>query len=264
MITNIKSTEIPCIGPTLVSLAILLHSITELCPNLRLCLTQNLTSTTVDQSHFNNDQWDTISNLLEEESIRFWKSWIHLFVSDHLVDGHCFNGSTNYTDLLSEFSSWETISIEENDEHDNPIASTIRVPSQISLSLNSFLYKICRSLNTSIPHTLARNVTVLLTEEIVAKLIENYQRLSSDDFVQSNQNMSLQCFFDVKFIGLVLVTRENKLANEKLQSLFGLFKAKIDPFDLELFHDYILTNVKRTAARMQVRRVFFRFVGRKR
>lgn len=223
----------------------MLQSITELCPNLKLCLTQCLTSTLDQLSHFSNDQWDTISSLLQEESLRFWKTWIALFVNDHLVDGHCFRGSTNYTELLNEFSCWETISVEENDEQDNPITSTIRVPSQVSLSLNSFLYKICRSLNTSVPHTLARHITFLLTEEMVGKLIETYQRLSNDDFVRSNQNVSLQCFFDLKFIGLALVTRENKLANEKLQSLCGLFKANIDPFDFELFHNFILTNVKK-------------------
>lgn len=236
----------------LISLAILLQSITELCPNLKLCLTQCLTSSLDQLSHFSNDQWDTMSSLLQEESLRFWKNWITLFVTDHLVDGFCFNGSTSYTELLNEFSSWENISIEEKDEQDNPIASTIRVPSQISLSLNSFLYKICRSLNVSVPHTLTRSITVSLTEEIVGKLIETYQRLSDDDFVRSNQNMSLQCFFDVKFIALVLLTRDNKIANEKLQTLCGLFKANIDPFDFELFHNYILTNVKRTAIRMQV------------
>lgn len=207
-------------------------------------------------SHFSNDQWDLICNLLHEESLRFWKTWISLFVNDHLVDGHCFRGSTNYTELLNEFTSWETISIEEKDEHDNPISSTIRVPSQISLSLDSFFYKICRSLNTSVPHTLAQHITILLTEEIVGKLIATYQRLSDDDFVRSNQNMSLQCFFDLKFIGLVLVARENKFSNEKLQSLCALFKANIDPFDFELFHNYVLTNVKRTAVRMQVKLSF--------
>lgn len=237
----------------LISLAILLQSITELCPNLKLCLTQCLTSSLDQLSHFSNDQWDTISGLLQEESLRFWKKWISLFVDDHLTNGHCFTGSTSYTELLNEFSSWETISIEEKDEQDNPISSTIRVPSQISLSLDSFLYKICRSLNTCVPHTLTRTITTLLTEEIVGKLIETYQRLSDEDFVRSNQNMSLQCFFDVKFIGLVLLTRDNKLPNEKLQSLCGVFKANIDPFDFELFHNYIWTNVKRTAVRMQVR-----------
>lgn len=252
LITNIKSLDIPSTQSTLISLAILLQSITELCPNLKLCLTQCLTSSLDQLSHFSNDQWDTISNLLRDESLCFWKTWISLFVNDHLVDGHCFSGSTSYTQLLNEFSSWETISIEEKDEQDNPISSTIRVPSQISLSLNSFLYKICRSLNTGIPHTLARQITILLTEEIVGKLIETYDRLSKDDFVRSNQNMSLQCFFDLKFIGLVLVTRENKFSNEKLQTLCGLFKSNIDPFDFELFHNYILTNVKRTAVRMHV------------
>lgn len=257
LITNIKSFDMPATQSTLISLAILLQSITELCPNLKLCLTQCLTSTLDQLSHFSNDQWDTISNLLQDESLRYWKTWISLFVNDHLVDGHCFSGSTSYTELLNEFSSWETNSIEEKDEQDNPISSMIRVPLQISLSLNSFLYKICRSLNTSIPHTLARHITILLTEEIVGKLIETYQRLSNDDFVRSNQNMSLQCFFDLKFIGLVLVTRENKFSNEKLQTLCGLFKANIDPFDFELFHNYILTNVKRTAVRMQVQLSLF-------
>lgn len=259
LITNIKSLDIRSNQSTLILLAILLQSITELCPNLRLCLTQCLTTTLDQLSHFSNDQWDTISNLLQEESLRFWKSWIRLFVNDHLVDGHCFTGSTSYSELLNEFSSWETISIEEKDEQDNPISSSIRVPSQISLSLNAFLYKICRSLNTSVPHTLARHITVMLTEEIVEKLIETFQRLSNDDFVRSNQNFSLQCFFDLKFIGLVLVTRENKISNEKLQTVCGLFKANIDPFDFELFHNYILTNVKRTAVRMQVKNCPWRF-----
>ncbi|XP_037038519.1 conserved oligomeric Golgi complex subunit 1 isoform X2 [Bradysia coprophila] len=252
LITNIKSLNIPSTQATVISLAILLQAIAELCPNLKLCLTQRLTGS-LDQLSLGTGQWDAISNLLQEESLRFWKTWIGLFVNEHLVGGLCFAGSTSYTELLNEFTAWETISIEEKDELDNPILSTIRVPSQVSLSLNSFLYKMCRSLNTSVPHTLSRAVTTLLTEEIVAKLVETYQKLSADDFVRSNQNMSLQCFFDVKFIGLVLVARENKLWNEKLQALCGLFKANIDPFDFELFHNYILTNVKRTAVRMQLK-----------
>ncbi len=265
LITNIKSLDIPSTPSTLISLAILLQSIRELCPNLKLCLTQCLAST-LDQltsssstSQFSNDQWDTISNLLQEESLRFWKNWIGGFVNDHLVDDgnghrHCFIGSNSYTELLNEFTTWETISINEQDEQDNPITSTIRVPSQISQSLNTFLYRICRSLNASVPHTLTRTITTLLTEEIVGKLYETYERLSNDDFVRTNQNQSLQCFFDVKFIGMVLTAaRDNKLANEKLQTLCGVFKANIDPFDFELFHNYILTNVKRTAVRMHLK-----------
>lgn len=154
--------------------------------------------------------------------------------------------------VLKEFSNWETITIEENDELDQPITSTIRVPAQPSISLQSFLHRVCRQLGQSVTHTLAPSVTRMLAEELSTRLQRTYQTFAESEFVNGNQNASLQCYLDVKFVALLMVPRDQKQSSELWYGLAEHFKANVDPFDFELFHKYIAANVKKSAQRMHV------------
>lgn len=95
LITSIKSSNFSKSSENCVLLARLLQSISELCPTLRLCFSGNLltshslmndTSSTVNENA--EKQWASIRGLLEEESLRFWRMWIELFVKDWMpLDG---------------------------------------------------------------------------------------------------------------------------------------------------------------------------------
>lgn len=253
LITTIKSTDFQHTQPTLIAIATLLKAITELCPNLKLCLFQNMSNVWPTRLATGSaaEQWDTVCRLLEEESIRFWRLWIKIFVEEVFNTGRYFEDPINYISLTKDLLTWETITVEENDEEDQPIESTIRVPAHPSVRLQLFCHGICRSLNEIVPYTLRRPVTLLLCEEITQKLADVYTIRGDSEFVRSSQNASLQCYFDVKFVHLMLVARDNKKFVDIVQALAGIFKANVDPFDFELFHKYVMINVKKSGQRLQ-------------
>lgn len=235
-------------------LATILQSFCEMCPNLKFCLFKDVTNVWDQRTHNDLEHWENVCRLLEDESFQFWKMWIDLFIKDALQpDGTCFTGSTTLVAAAQEFTTWERISIEEKDDQDNLIESMIRVPSQPSISLQQFLYRICCNLNQMVPHVLPKSVTTALADRIATELHDTYQRLSQNAFVKSNQNVSLQYFFDAKFVNCLFGHPENKTFLEKYQTLATAFKENIDPFDFELFHKYLMGNVKKSASRMQVR-----------
>lgn len=88
LITSIKSSNYNNSAENCVLLARLLQSMSELCPNLKLCFSGNLIaeqsfmSGSGSSDDFGDKQWNTVCSLLEEESVRFWKMWIELFVNE--------------------------------------------------------------------------------------------------------------------------------------------------------------------------------------
>lgn len=226
-----------------------------MCPSLKLCLFQNVNTkwdTLALSSSSNFEQWDNICQLLDEESLRFWKQWIALFVHDLDQNGTYFVDTVDYNSITKEFLNWETVTIEEKDEQDNTIESTIRIPAVPSISLQLYLHNVCSNLNQLIPYTLRKMVTAMLTEQLSAQLYTTYLRLSENEFVRNNQNASLQYYFDVKFVNLILIARDQKKMIENWQTLANSFKTNVDPFDFELIHKYLVNNVKRSTQRMQV------------
>ena len=85
-------------------------------------------------------------------------------------------------------------------------------------------------------------VTQQITEKIIEKLHEYYQQLAANEFVQY--------YFDVRFIQLMFVTREQKTMNDKYNQLVNAFKGFIDPFDFDVFYTHLNGNVKKAGVRM--------------
>lgn len=248
LITAIKSTKSYQSKSTLICLATLLNSITELCPNLKLCLFQWDASASIKST---SEEWDSVCALLNEESFRFWTQWIALFVDDYKA--HFDTKTIDFQTVTRELLTWETITVEEKDEQDQPIESNIRVPSHVSVSLQQFWHAVGRGLNNIVPYSLAKPVTAALTDELTRYLYDVYHTRADHAFVKTSQNASLQFYFDAKFIQTVFVLRENKANWEQWQQLTASFKANVDPFDFELFHKYLAINVKKSVQRMQVK-----------
>lgn len=249
LITAIKSSKKHSTQSTLICLATLLQAMTELCPSLKLCLCLNNNNNNKSSSN----AWDSVCLLLQDESFRFWTEWIRSFVSEY--SGMFDTTTIDHQTITKEFLTWEKITVEEKDELDQPIESTIRVPSHLSVTLQTFWHLVCRGLTNILPYTLGRTVTASLSLELTKYLLRIYQERSENDFVKSSQNASLQFYFDVKFVQTVFVTRETKADWEQWQQLAAAFKANVDPFDFELFHKYLTINVKKAVQRMQVNEV---------
>lgn len=233
----------------------LLQAVTEICPNVKQCLMptslflSNTWNETSNVSHV--EHWERICRLLNEESINLWKQWIDLFITDILrkQNGLCFSININLMTLLDLFPNWETYIIEEKDESNTTVQSTIRVPAHPSITLQTFLFDCCTQLNGQIAETLPKPVTHLLMDRLLDRIVNTYNDLSmKNEFVFTNQNACLQFYFDVKFLTLLFL---NGKRNDQLQMLANKFKSGIDPFDFELLHKYINTNVKLAAQRKQ-------------
>lgn len=237
----------------IIFLAKLLRSFTEICPHVKQCLmpTSLLLSNTWNETNVSNiEHWERICRLLNEESINLWKKWIKSFVSDCLHSNNelCFSIDIALHNLLDLFPNWETYSIEEKDESNESVQSIIRVPAHPSIPLQRFLFDCCKQLNQRIPETLPKPVTILLTENLLGHIIDTYKELSeNNEFIASNQNASLQLYFDIKFVMLLL---SNGKRSEQFQKIAATFKAAIDPFDFELFHKYVNANVKFAAQQL--------------
>jgi conserved oligomeric Golgi complex subunit 1 len=252
LITSIKSSKFNKTAENYLTLARLLQALSELCPNLHLCFSGYLLlepSYLRDPTKDNDGdkEWESICSLLEEESIRFWCMWLEIFVGEwKQLDSKC-----DLNVMLKDFPCWDTISIEEKDESDNVVESVIHVPSQLSLSVQCFVYDIIVSLNKIIPHTLPRSVHTQIVEKLVEKLSNRYEALSKDEFVNGNQKVAWQFFLDVKVLTLLFIARDNKAMTEKFLNLANHFKSIIDPFDFDVFYQHVNTNIKRNAARLQ-------------
>lgn len=254
LIGNVKSLAIDKTDQKqLIFLAGLMTALNEICPNVKRCLMPAsilLSASWTQQNTSGIEQWERVSRLFAEETINVWKKWIDIFMKQRLQanGGHCFG--TGITNLLAILPKWETIIIEEKDESNQPIESKIRVPNQLSIPLQQFLFDCCKQLTAIVPNTLPRTVTVLLAEQLVGELVRTYTDLYQQNatFITTSQNASLQFYFDSKCLALLFLGGRR---NEELHSLTAKFKANIDPFDFEMFHKYMNSNVKTMAQRMQ-------------
>lgn len=270
LITSIKTTKTEkYTQKNIILLARLLKAFTEICPNLKLCLTQTLLATsTWDETQLSTSSpgsnhvefWDRICRLLDEEALALWKRWVELFVADLLKEhsGYCFSTKISLITLLTIFPNWDTITVEEKDDENQLVQSVIRVPSQPSIPLQDFLFKCCNRLNQTIPNTLPKAVTHLLSECLIDRLRLTYaELLSANDFIATNQNSSLQYFFDLKFLNLLFGIGKRTSASmdnresDALSTLANTFKSHIDPFDFEMFHKHVTANMKKATQRMQ-------------
>lgn len=236
-------------------LAKLLKALTEVCPNVKQCLMPTallLSNSWGESSNVSHiEQWEKMCRLLNEESLKLWKQWIDLFIADVLRDQNklSFLANIDLITLFDLFPSWKTYTIEEKDESNAVVQSTIRVPAHPSIPLQRFLFDCCTKLNEKIAETLPKPVTGILTERLLDRIVHTYVELGDkNEFIFSNQNACLQFYFDLKLLMLLFL---NGNRNDQFQQLANKFKAGIDPFDFELLHKYINANVKLAAQRKQ-------------
>lgn len=252
LLTTIKTKDYKQSPEKIILLARLLIAYRELCPSLKQCITPSLMTQAEVPSWQSEDKpadgerWSNVSGLLEEESSRFWGLWLEQFVTKWPQ----LDTQISYQTLLTEFPLWDTVTIEENDEQNQPVQSTIHVPALPSFPLQKLLHVIATFLNALVPQTIPKTIVAQVVERIIAYLHDYYQLLSQNEFVQKNQNTALQYYFDLKFVQLLFTGRERKQLVDPYNHLINEYKTYIDPFDFDVFYPHVNTNVKRAVQRM--------------
>lgn len=147
---------------------------------------------------------------------------------------------------------WQTQTLEQRDEeHDQNVQSTIRIPSQPRLSLQTYLHGLIQALNDAVPQTLPPKVLHAFNQQLLTQLLAHYEQLAAAEGTRSSQNIALQLYFDLKFLENVFgVTREERSLYEQFHALQRSLRDCIDPFDFELCAEHITVQVSRSTARL--------------
>lgn len=117
--------------------------------------------------------------------------------------------------------------------------------------MQHYLHDIVTQLNRIIPHTLPRTIHSSIVDELIQALYVYYNALVQNEFVKQNQKGAWQFFFEVKILMALFVGRDQKQANDTMQSLVTQFKTMIDPFDFDVFYQHVNNNIKKNVMRMQ-------------
>ncbi|XP_023288595.1 conserved oligomeric Golgi complex subunit 1 isoform X2 [Orussus abietinus] len=221
-----------------------LQALTSLCPNLNKCFAlSKMSSLTMI-----NVKWQSICDSLKEESIFTWTIWENLYKVKlcEQRDRHLKLSVDEFRIHLT-ISEWEKIMIEEEAEEGKRIKSEILVPYQPSVPLQKLLADVCRDLNLIIPHTIPKKILYKIIEDVVLIVFDYYQKMS--ECTGLRQKQAFQVLFDVKYVTLLMVARENKVLMEKSAEVCDKVLLKIDPFDLDVFYPFIHGNVKKSVQR---------------
>lgn len=156
----------------------------------------------------------------------------------------------NYSSILLQ--QWQTQTLEQRDEeHDQSVQSTIRIPNQPRLSLQTYLHQLIQGLNIAVPQTLPSKVLQAFNQKLLTQLLSHYEQLAAMESTKQSQNIALQLYFDLKFLERVFgVNREDRVLYESFHTLQRKLRDCIDPFDFELFAEHITTHVTRSTARL--------------
>jgi len=143
--------------------------------------------------------------------------------------------------------------LEQRDEdQEQSVQSTIRIPSQPRLSLQTYLHQLIQALNEAVPQTLPPKVLQAFIQRLLGKLLSHYDGLAQAECTKSTQNIALQLYFDLKFLERVFaVTREERPIYDQIHAQQNKLRDCIDPFDFELFAEHITAHVTRAAGRLQ-------------
>ncbi|XP_017855567.1 PREDICTED: conserved oligomeric Golgi complex subunit 1 [Drosophila arizonae] len=228
-------------------------ALVELCPHLKLCFCQpsSWRQWVGNQTAAGAEHWQRLCALIEEELMQLWQ----LVVDDILATHSCADKlpqTITHDVVLRDFALWQTQTLEQRDEeHDQSVQSTIRIPCQPRLSLQTYLHQLIEVLNTAVPQTLPSKVLQAFNQKLLGQLLTHYEHLSAAESTKSSQNIALQLYFDLKFLERVFgVNREERSLYEQFHVLQRSLRDCIDPFDFELFAEHITTHVSRATARL--------------
>ncbi|XP_040845511.1 conserved oligomeric Golgi complex subunit 1 isoform X1 [Ochotona curzoniae] len=260
-------------------MARLCQSLGELCPHLKQCIVGNSRSPetparearVLKKATKGNSQdgipaqakWQEVREMLLQQSVLGYRTWSTTVVKV-LTDG--FTQSLLSEDagsILATATNWDELEIQEETESGSSITSKIRLPTQPSWYVQSFLFSLCQEINRVGGHALPKVTLQEMLQSCRVQVVAAYERFSEEKTKKEGafpvtQNRALQLLYDLRYLSLVLTTKgeEGKSGRSKpdprLEKVTDHLEGLIDPFDLDVFTPHLNNNLSRLVQRTSV------------
>ncbi|XP_013364074.1 PREDICTED: conserved oligomeric Golgi complex subunit 1-like [Chinchilla lanigera] len=150
----------------------------------------------------------------------------------HKVLTHGFTQSLDLDgagSVLATATNWEELEIQEETESGSSMTSKIRLPSQPSWYIQSFLCSLREDLNRVGGHKLPKVTLQEMLKSCMVQVVTAYEKLSEGKQTKKEgafpltQNWVLQLLYDLRYLSIVLTTKqEMKSGHSKPDSRFCL------------------------------------------
>uniref|UniRef100_H3CJV1 Conserved oligomeric Golgi complex subunit 1 n=1 Tax=Tetraodon nigroviridis TaxID=99883 RepID=H3CJV1_TETNG len=262
-------------------MARLCQSMSELCPNLKHCilgkrrgleaalksvprqskkLGKSCAATEVSPAEA---KWIGLKEDLltcSLEAYRIWSSTVSKVLLDKFSTAlHAESAGA----FLMTATGWEDLEIQEEAESGNSVTSKIRLPVQPSWFVQSLLFQLCVEVNKVGAHALPRPTLQELLQACLNQALHQYhsflqQPINKDGAFPMTQNRALQLLFDLRFLHTTLSSKleESKSTRSQQDPRFHevceRLESFIDPFDLDVFTPPLNANLNRLSQRTSV------------
>uniref|UniRef100_A0A8C9D1Z8 Conserved oligomeric Golgi complex subunit 1 n=1 Tax=Panthera leo TaxID=9689 RepID=A0A8C9D1Z8_PANLE len=261
-------------------MARLCQSLGELCPHLKQCVlgkSRNSEKPARDPKALKKQgkgttrevlpsqaKWQEVKELLLRQSVMGYRVWSSAVVK---VLAHGFTQSLLLDDagsILATATSWDELEIQEEAESGSCIMSTIRLPTQPSWYVQSFLFSLCQEINRVGGHALPKVTLQEMLKSCMVQVVAAYERLSEEKQVKKEgafpmtQNRALQLLYDLRYLSIILTARGEEVKSgrskqdSRIEKVADSLETLIDPFDLDVFTPHLNSNLTRLAQRTSV------------
>ncbi|KAM9394308.1 conserved oligomeric Golgi complex subunit 1 isoform 2-T2 [Pholidichthys leucotaenia] len=194
------------------------------------------------------------------EAYRIWSSALSKVLLDKF-------GSALHTEsagsILKAATNWEDLEIQEEAESGSSVTSKIRLPIQPSWFVQSLLFHLCVEVNRVGGHALPRPTLQELLQTCLDQALSHYCSLTQrppnrEGVFPMTQNRALQLLFDLRYLNTTLGSRldEGKGSRSQQDPRFNevcdWLEGFIDPFDLDVFTPPLNANLNRVSQRTSV------------
>ncbi|EDM06517.1 component of oligomeric golgi complex 1 (predicted), isoform CRA_b [Rattus norvegicus] len=209
-------------------------------------------------------QWQEVKEVLLQQSVMAYRVWSAALVKV-LICG--FTQSLLLSDagsVLATATSWDELEIQEETESGSSVTSKIRLPTQPSWYVQSFLFSLCQEVNRVGGHALPKITLQEMLKTCMAQVIAAYEQLTEENQIKKEgtfpmtQNRALQLLYDLRYLNIVLTSKGEEVkssrskSDSRIEKMADRLEALIDPFDLDVFTPHLNSNLNRLVQRTSV------------
>uniref|UniRef100_A0A8C6RZ80 Conserved oligomeric Golgi complex subunit 1 n=4 Tax=Euarchontoglires TaxID=314146 RepID=A0A8C6RZ80_NANGA len=261
-------------------MARLCQSLGELCPHLKQCIVGKSGSAEKPARETRalkkqgkgkareilpvQAKWQEVKEGLLQQSVTGYRVWSSTVVKA-LIRG--FTQSlllSNAGSVLATATNWDELEIQEETESGSSVTSKIRLPTQPSWYVQSFLFSLCQEINRVGGHALPKVTLQEMLKSCMVQVAAAYEKLEEEKQVKKEgafpmtQNRALQLLYDLRYLSIVLTSKGEEVKSgrskpdSRIEKVTDQLEALIDPFDLDVFTPHLNSNLNRLVQRTSV------------
>uniref|UniRef100_A0A8C6RWY6 Conserved oligomeric Golgi complex subunit 1 n=1 Tax=Nannospalax galili TaxID=1026970 RepID=A0A8C6RWY6_NANGA len=171
---------------------------------------------------------------------------------------------SNAGSVLATATNWDELEIQEETESGSSVTSKIRLPTQPSWYVQSFLFSLCQEINRVGGHALPKVTLQEMLKSCMVQVAAAYEKLEEEKQVKKEgafpmtQNRALQLLYDLRYLSIVLTSKGEEVKSgrskpdSRIEKVTDQLEALIDPFDLDVFTPHLNSNLNRLVQRTSV------------